>query len=70
MFVKSQQVVDFDSKKDNRVFTLNCCVSEGEVSDLSVALLAKTDCLEFIRIGLHLGFLNRSKTDEQSCCRV
>ena len=55
MFVKSQQVVDFDSKKDNRVFTLNC-VSEGKVSDLSVARLAETDCLEFIRIGLHLVF--------------
>ena len=56
MFVKSQQVVNFDSKKDNRVFTLNCCVSEGKVSDLSVALLAETDCLKFIRFGLRLVF--------------
>ena len=45
---RRQQVVDFDSKNGNRVFTLNCCVSEGKVIDLSVALLAETDCLTFI----------------------
>ena len=60
MFVKSQQVVNFDSKKDNRVFTLNCCVSEGKVSDLSVALLAETSISRHFCINAFARLLQQS----------
>ena len=54
MIIKREQMVEFNAQEENRVITMDGCVIKCKICDYSVTLSAETNCLKFIRIGLHI----------------